>query len=61
MIKHAKHEDQYKLLVKWLENDMITDQNGTMALEDFQFSARHKHHMIRRIWSSSNVSIQKKS
>jgi len=32
MIKYARHEDEYPLLVHWFENDLITNHSGTRSL-----------------------------
>jgi hypothetical protein len=59
LIKFAANEDHYTLLVKWLENNAIYTGTGQLV-DRVEFSKKHKHEAMKRVWSSVQISLEKK-
>lgn len=51
LIDSARSEDHYAVLLKWFEQGVVTNSKGDQ-LEGVEISAKHKHSIIVRVWSS---------
>jgi len=55
----ARNEAHLKLLVDWYESGKVANTKGK-EIQGFTLSLKQKHSMIRRIWASATIPLEKK-
>ena len=59
VISYAKSEEHILLLKEWFVSGIITDTERN-KIEGVTVSTKHKHNMVRRIYSSFQISLDEK-
>ena len=60
LLESARKEEHYAMLVDWFESNLVKNTEGR-ALSNITLSLKHQHKMIERIWSSSQIALEKKN
>ena len=58
-ISSAKTEEHLKLIHSWADTSLVTDLKGD-PIEDFVLSIKHKHFIVRRIYTSVEIQLEEK-
>ena len=59
MLNSAGSDDHIELLIKWFQSGVVSNSEGT-ELSDIEISLKHKHTIMRRIWTSASVDLDRK-
>ena len=59
LISSAKEESDIEMLINWFKTGFVHDIQGN-KLEAVEVSKKHKHELVKRIWSSGKQTLEVK-